>query len=109
MFAMPCVLPPHGLFKPVFLRLQSWDTAYRESVPRRNFFHFGLLNATTWEDVVSDYPDVARALGKLYHHLTLFDGMAMSNGRLDDDAYWYLLHLAQLAGVKTRMVNRGSI
>ena len=71
------------------------------------FLYSILLNATTWEDVVSDYPDVARSLGKLYHHLTLFDALVMSNGGLDNDAY--LLHLARLAGVKTRMVNLGAI
>ena len=54
-----------------------------------------------------DYPDVAQALGTLYRHLTLFDALVMSNGGLDNDAY--ILHVARLAGVKTRMMNLGAI
>ena len=71
------------------------------------FLHSVFSNATAWEDVASDYPNVAQALGDLYRHLNGFDALVISNGGKDTDAY--LLHLARMAGVKTRMVNLGAI
>ena len=50
---------------------------------------------------------MALALYDLYHHLNGFDTLVMSNGGIDNDAY--LLHLARVAGVETRMVNLGAI
>lgn len=63
--------------------------------------------ATTWEDVITARPDIARALSDLYQYLATFDVLVMSNGGKDTDAY--VLHVARLAGVSTRMVNLGAI
>ena len=87
--------------------LQTWEAAVRKHGTMSSFLHAVFSKATTWEDVVSDYPDVAQALGDLYRHLIGFDALVMSNGGKDTDAY--LLHLARVAGVQTRMVNLGAI
>lgn len=71
------------------------------------FLYAVLVNKKTWADVTSAHPDVAGALGDLYDHLIKFDALVMSNGGKDVDAY--LLQLARLAGVSTRMVNLGAI
>lgn len=64
------------------------------------------VDAEKWEDVISGHPDVAQALDDLYRHLSVFDVFVMSNGAKDSDAY--LLQVARLAGVSTRVVNLGA-
>lgn len=66
-----------------------------------------LAEAMTWADVISGHPDIAQELGDLYRHLSAFDVLVMSNGGEDTDAY--LLQIARLAGVSTRVVNLGAM
>lgn len=66
-----------------------------------------LVDATTWNDVISAHPEVARALEDLYLHLVTFDVLVMSNGGRDADAY--LLQVARLARVDVRVVNLGAL
>ena len=94
-------------FQPCIHHLQMHDAAVRESGTFRSFLYPVFSKATTWEGVVSDYPDLAPALGGLYRHIKGFDALVMTNGGLDTDAY--LLHLARIAGLNTRMVNLGAI
>lgn len=66
-----------------------------------------LVHAVDWIEVVSEHPDIARALDGLYRHLSTFDVFVMSNGAKEADAY--LLHVARLAGVNNRVVNLGAL
>lgn len=71
------------------------------------YLYFVLLNAETWEEVTRTHSGVALGLQDIYDCLKKFDALVMSNAGKDNDAY--LLHLARLAGVVTRMVNIGAI
>lgn len=71
------------------------------------FIFSALVDAPTWNDVTSAHPEVAEALGDLHRHLAASDVFVMSNGGRDGDAY--LLQVARLAGVDTRIVNLGAL
>ncbi|CAM9671988.1 unnamed protein product [Ectocarpus sp. 6 AP-2014] len=86
---------------------ETWDEAKRQSVAVGNLLYSMLVDAATWSGVTSVLPDIARALGDLYRHLTKFDVLVISNGAKDADAY--LLHVARLAGVGGRVVNLGAL
>lgn len=83
------------------------DMALQQGVNITTLLYSIFVDAASWTAVISEHPNVAQALGDLYHHLTTFDVFVMSNGAMDADAY--LLHIARLAGVTTRVVNLGAI
>lgn len=84
-----------------------WQLAKQNGVTLSSYIYSALVDATTWNDVTSAHPEVAEALGDLYRHLATSDVLVMSNGGKDDDAY--LLQVARLAGVDTRVVNLGAL
>ncbi|CBJ29248.1 Glycosyltransferase, family GT4 [Ectocarpus siliculosus] len=86
---------------------EVWNSVQAQGVTIFAFLYSALVGAPTWNDVVSVHPGVALALSDLYHHLVKFDVLVMSNGGKDTDAY--VLQIARLAGVRTRMVNLGAI
>ncbi|CAM9964563.1 unnamed protein product, partial [Ectocarpus sp. 12 AP-2014] len=86
---------------------EVWSSVQAQGVTIFAFLYSALVGAPTWNDVVSVHPGVALALSDLYHHLVKFDVLVMSNGGKDTDAY--VLQIARLAGVRTRMVNLGAI
>lgn len=89
------------------LKSKTIAAAEQDSGDIYAFLYSLLVNATKWEDIVSARPDIAEALRDLHAYLTGFDTIVMSNGGKDKDAY--LLQVARLAGVKTRMVNLGVV
>ncbi|CAM9317375.1 unnamed protein product, partial [Ectocarpus fasciculatus] len=86
---------------------EVWNSVQAQGVTVFAFLYSAVVGAPTWSDVVSVHPGVALALSELYHHLVKFDVLVMSNGGKDNDAY--VLQVARLAGVRTRMVNLGAI
>lgn len=83
-----------------------WNSVQQRGTTIPQLLYSSVADAVTWEDVISGHPDVAQELENLYRHLIDFDVLVMSNGGKDDDAY--LLQVARLAGVSTRVVNLGA-
>lgn len=102
----PLYSPP-SLLLTMYSGQQVWQMAERNGVTMSVYIYSALVDATTWQDVTFAHPEVAEALEDLYRHLSTSDAFVMSNGGRDGDAY--LLQVARLAGVGSRIVNLGAL